>query len=823
MAAISLAGLSAAWLGAVGTTVFVDDNTCPAFGSGTSADPYCRIQDAMCAAMSGSTVSVAPGTYPEAIRMKPGVSLISQGGPAVTTINSTGKPCTETDYCTKRTGTQCSTIIFSTGHTLADIIDGFTITGGKGTIQSNKVAGGGIFVFSSATIVNNIITNNILSGPNPAGRFLPGAGVYVAVGQPIISNNTITGNRAVPLAGTSSNPTFGYGGGIWVGFYSRATITGNIIQGNVAGDPNVAESVAGGGGIVVWPGTGTGGTIIDRNLIADNSSDSWGGAISLLSLLGTSQNTMITNNVMVGNRSKFGGAVYTYFNKSSMINNTLSGNTGFLGGGIYTGISDPNLPVVITNNIIEGNLISQIGGTGGGIYTLDFSTAFDPVISQNDLWGNEKNQCAGDRTDTTCIGVAGNFSANPLFVNRPARNFRLGLGSPAIDRAQASVAPPVDMDGVGRGVDGDGAPNSPMAGDVDVGAFESLDFCASQAETCDGVDNNCNGLVDEGFPDTDADLIPDCLDPDDDNDLVPDGSDCAPLDATAFGFPAEVTNVDLNGGTPKTLSWDSQNIGSGTHYEIVGGLLSNVLTNRSFQDGFCLVVSVPAGPWADSRPDPPEGNAWYYDVKSANACGPGTFGSVLKDAGGAGDVCANGIFDVDGDGVRSDVDCDDTNAAVAPGASEVCDGLDNDCNTIVDDGFPDTDLDGMKDCVDPDDDNDTVADGADCAPLDATAFGLPVEVAGVDILGGPATQIVWTNQAIGSGTLYDIAVGGLTTAGTVNFATGSCAGAAAGSPAADGLPDPAVGEIRYYMVKSRNACGPGTYGSPARDAHTACP
>lgn len=38
--------------------------------------------------------------------------------------------------------------------------------------------------------------------------------------------------------------------------------------------------------------------------------------------------------------------------------------------------------------------------------------------------------------------------------------------------------------------------------------------------------------------------------------------------------------------------------------------------------------------------------------------------------------------------VAQDGDCDDTNAAVHPGAAEVCDNIDNDCNGLVDDGLP---------------------------------------------------------------------------------------------------------------------------------------
>ncbi|HKB08378.1 MAG TPA: MopE-related protein, partial [Candidatus Polarisedimenticolia bacterium] len=148
---------------------------------------------------------------------------------------------------------------------------------------------------------------------------------------------------------------------------------------------------------------------------------------------------------------------------------------------------------------------------------------------------------------------------------------------------------------------------------------------------------------------------------------------------------------------------------------------------------------------------------------------------VDTDANGQGDVCQ----DTDGDTFPFSVDCNDLNASIHPGATEscnrldddcdgavdenldslvtcgtgvcqrsvhtcvngvpqtctpgppsteTCNGADDDCNGIVDNGFPDTDADGMADCVDPDDDNDLVLDGSDCASLVNSVSAVPGEV-----------------------------------------------------------------------------------------------
>jgi hypothetical protein len=58
----------------------------------------------------------------------------------------------------------------------------------------------------------------------------------------------------------------------------------------------------------------------------------------------------------------------------------------------------------------------------------------------------------------------------------------------------------------------------------------------------------------------------------------------------------------------------------------------------------------------------------------------------------------NICFDNDGDGSTEDVDCNDNNPAIHPGANEACDTVDNDCDGTVDEGCTlctDADLDGF--------------------------------------------------------------------------------------------------------------------------------
>jgi len=91
-------------------------------------------------------------------------------------------------------------------------------------------------------------------------------------------------------------------------------------------------------------------------------------------------------------------------------------------------------------------------------------------------------------------------------------------------------------------------------------------------------------------------------------------------------------------------------------------------------------------------------------VVLAMGCGPG--GALVDDLGdqAAGATSGTGApVDLDEDGFGTD-DCDDSDDSAYPGAPEVCDGVDNDCDGAADvdavdapDWYPDEDRDGHGD------------------------------------------------------------------------------------------------------------------------------
>jgi len=126
-----------------------------AFAHGDLADTllvpsqsYPTIQAAIDAAVNGDDVVVAPGTYLENISLRgKAITVRSQSGPMESTIDGSS--------------IQDSVVVCTSGETLETVLQGFTITGGRGYWLSAFGPGGGIYIESSGlTILDCVFVRN---------------------------------------------------------------------------------------------------------------------------------------------------------------------------------------------------------------------------------------------------------------------------------------------------------------------------------------------------------------------------------------------------------------------------------------------------------------------------------------------------------------------------------------------------------------------------------------------------------------------------------------------------------------------------------------
>lgn len=378
------------------------------------------IQAAITAAQPGDTVLVSPGTYVENINFQgEAVTVASSDGPGVTTIDG-------------HLGND-SVVKFTSGEGNGSVLKGFTITRGNSFFNA-----GGITINNSSPIVDgNVITGNQTCDS--------GAGMQVQFSSAIVRNNTITNNVRASCSGGTG------GGGILIGGAGSAQILNNTIANNSM--PNTAD----GGGISL---NAAGTPTIAGNTITANFASGNGGGIAM----GNQSDANITNNLIYGNTSQGkGGGVYFLVPGGArgpfLVNNTIANNSAASGSAVFADGFDTTTKLI--NNIFFSNSISPV--------VCGNFTNGQPIISSNDAFSPAASGFSGVCTNLN--GASGNLSADPLFVNVAAGNFRLTSGSPAIDGGSNSAPnlPAQDLDGHTRIAFGNA---STCSNTVDQGAYE---------------------------------------------------------------------------------------------------------------------------------------------------------------------------------------------------------------------------------------------------------------------------------------------------------------------------------------------------------------
>lgn len=154
--------------------------------------------------------------------------------------------------------------------------------------------------------------------------------------------------------------------------------------------------------------------------------------------------------------------------------------------------------------------------------------------------------CAGAAAcmGNSCDGLGGcTAAATPGTCEIDSGCYNEGDGHP--ENLCLTCRPEVDARGWTEPRCENSDPCTTNACDPTTGACVSEPRTLDVAETCNGEDDNCDGVVDEGFPDHDDDGLADCVDTDADGDGAEVPADCDDFDDEVFpGAPEACDGLD---------------------------------------------------------------------------------------------------------------------------------------------------------------------------------------------------------------------------------------------------------------------------------------
>ena len=267
----------------------------------------------------------------------------------------------------------------------------------------------------------------------------------------------------------------------------------------------------------------------------------------------------------------------------------------------------------------------------------------------------------------------------------------------------------------------------------------ACDALEPAAETCNGLDDDCDGTTDEGESDCDQDGIADCVDTDLDGDGVPESSEDPDVAFECEGGQKNGCLDNCPDCVPNPDQTDKN--GNGVGDQCDPWFIDDDGDGWSEDDGDCDDQDKTVGLCAQYHADH-DSDGFPDETDMQCLCAPEGFYTVEKQPGGmvydcddwngdihpdATEVCAlpgeepvdencDGIFDpvgstgcqkyyldedIDGYGkpgkskclcgpsepyvAAEGADCDDSKAAVHPDAEELCNLLDDDCDGMTDD------------------------------------------------------------------------------------------------------------------------------------------
>jgi len=303
------------------------------------------VQAGLDAASAGDRVWVAAGRYVGLITLKDGVALY--GGFAGTEDPATFALSDRaiTANATILDGNQLGSVVTSPpGATPATRIDGFTITGGRGTLVGGRTWGGGVYCDGSS---------------------------------PSVAHNRVVDNSA------------GYGAGIFASMSSARIVDNAVVRNQHRSGGGFAYSEGGG----VYCGSGCS-VLISRCLISGNHAGTFGGGI----LCAAGSAPAVADCLILGNRSDLGGGggLFAFEESAAVVCGTLIMSNKPLG--VVSGSSD----VVIRNSVLRTHdgmqawgddfMIAFCNVEGGWDNTgcIDADPLFvrSPSPGPNGLWGD---------------------------------------------------------------------------------------------------------------------------------------------------------------------------------------------------------------------------------------------------------------------------------------------------------------------------------------------------------------------------------------------------------------------------------------------------